>query len=87
VGGPIKRDKLFFFDSTEWTRVRSQAAESELIPTPDFLAYTAPSVQSYFAAYGSNHYPITSTLSQSDLGVTVPGVPASTPILGQVNRS
>jgi Carboxypeptidase regulatory-like domain/TonB dependent receptor len=85
IGGPIKKDKLFVFESTEWTHVRSQANESELIPTPQFLAYTAPNVQSYFKAYGGNAYPISSTLNQSDLGVTLPGVPAGTPILGQVN--
>ena len=85
VGGPIMKDKLFFFESTEWTRVRSQANESELIPTPQFLAYTAPNVQSYFKAYGGNAYPISNTFSQSDLGVSLPGVPAGTPILGQVN--
>jgi hypothetical protein len=85
AGGPIKRDKLFFFESTEWTHVRSQAAETELIPTPEFLSYTAPNVQSYFASYGANHAAISSTLSQSDLGVSLGGVPVSTPILGQVN--
>jgi hypothetical protein len=85
VGGPIRKDKLFFFGSTEWTRVRSQASESGLIPTPQFLAYTAPNVQSYFQSFGSTPYSITNTLAQSDLGVTLPSVPASTPIFGQVN--
>jgi hypothetical protein len=85
VGGPIKKDKLFFMVSTEWLRVRSQASEIALIPTPQFLAYTAPNVQSYFSTFGSIPYAISSTFNQSDLGVTVPGVPAATPILGQVN--
>src|ERR1700689_2890475 len=85
LGGPIKKDKLFLFASTEWTRVRSSAAESALIPTPQFLSLTAPSVQAYYAAYGSTPYAITSTLDQSALGVSLTGVPAATPILGQVN--
>jgi hypothetical protein len=89
-GGPIKRDKLFFFESTEWTRVRSAASESELIPTPQFLALTAPNVQAYYGANGSTPYAITNTLNQSDLGVSLTqangtAVPSSTPILGQVN--
>jgi hypothetical protein len=85
IGGPLMKDKLFFFGSTEWTRVRSQASESELIPTPQFLGYTAPNVQSYFSSFGSTPFSIASTLAQSDLGVNLPGVPASTPIFGQVN--
>jgi hypothetical protein len=85
AGGPIKKDRLFFFESTEWTRVRSQETLAQLIPTPQFLSYTAPSVQSFFSTYGSTPYSISSTLSQSDLGISLSGVPASTPILGQVN--
>jgi hypothetical protein len=84
-GGPIVKDRLFAFGSSEWTRVRSSANESELIPTPDFLSFTAPNVQSYFSTYGSTPYSISNTLSQSDLGVSLTGVPAATPILGQVN--
>ncbi|HEY3988057.1 MAG TPA: carboxypeptidase regulatory-like domain-containing protein [Acidobacteriaceae bacterium] len=85
VGGPIKKDKLFFTVSTEWLRVRSQASETALIPTPQFLAYTAPNVQAFFNSFGQTPYAITNTLNQSDLGVSLAGVPASTPILGQVN--
>jgi len=86
VGGPLVKNKLFFSETTEWTRVRSAASESELIPTPQFLGYTAANVQSYFAAFGSPSPVISKTFTQSDLGITLPAaVPATTPILGQVN--
>ena len=85
IGGPVLKNKMFFFQSTEWTRVRSQPTESQLVPTPQFLAYTAPNVQAYYSAYGATPYPITTTYSQSDLNISLPGVPSSTPILGQVN--
>lgn len=87
VGGPVVHDKLFFFESTEWTRVRSQAEETALILTPQFLAYTASNVQAYFSSFASTPYAITSTLTQAQIGsgVTLTGVPASTPIFGQVN--
>lgn len=91
VGGPIFKDKLFFFESTEWTHVRSAAQESELIPTPQFLAYTAPAVQTYFSSFGATPYAMTNAVAQSDMGVSlleadgVTSIPASTPILGQVN--
>jgi hypothetical protein len=48
---------LFFTVSTEWLRVRSQASETALIPTPQFLAYTAPNVQAYFNAFGKTPMP------------------------------
>jgi outer membrane receptor protein involved in Fe transport len=87
VGGPVIHDKLFFFESTEWTRVRSEAQETALILTPQFQAYTPSSVQAYFSSFGSTPYTITNTLTASQIGsgVTLAGVPASTPIFGQVN--
>jgi hypothetical protein len=95
VGGPLIKNKLFFSMTTEWTRVRSAAVESELIPCggpvtcpgsfPGFLNYTAPNVQSYFNAFGATPYVPSIAFNQSQLGVTLPGVPAAAPILGQVN--
>src|SRR5580704_910630 len=52
IGGPIKKDKLFFYQSTEWLRVRSSASVLALVPDPAFLKLTAPVVQSWFATYG-----------------------------------
>jgi outer membrane receptor protein involved in Fe transport len=52
VGGPIVHNKLFFFSSTEWIRVRSTATSFAWIPTPDLIAQTPANVQSFFNAYG-----------------------------------
>ena len=95
LGGPIKKDKLFFFQSTEWLRVRSAAVLQAYVPTPQFLALTAPSVQDYFKVAGANSFKFVSTVNKSQmaaLGATFnPGgafdtaVSASTPAFGLVN--
>ncbi|MCU1242479.1 MAG: Oar protein [Candidatus Acidoferrum typicum] len=93
VGGPILKDKLFFFQSTEWLRVRSSAVLQAWTPTPQFLALTAPNVQSYFAAFGNTPFNFASTITQAQIiglvgsvpGGTFSKIPAGTPVLGQVN--
>ena len=52
AGGPIIRNKLFIFESTEWTRVRSSASETEEVFDPAFIALMPANVQSYYKAYG-----------------------------------
>jgi hypothetical protein len=79
-GGPAIKDKLFFFQSTEWLRVRSNATLLGYVPTPQFLALTAPNVQAFFNKYGTPAPAFTSTVSANDLGFT--GVPAGTPVFG-----
>lgn len=83
LGGKIVSDKLFFYQSTEWTRVRGAAFQNTLIPTPQLLAVSAPNVQSYFNAFGANHLPIISTITDTAAGGLL-GL-GSTPVLGQVS--
>jgi outer membrane receptor protein involved in Fe transport len=52
VGGPIKKDKLFFFQSTEWLRVRSSATAIVNVPTPQLIAAATPNTQQFFSAFG-----------------------------------
>ena len=102
VGGPILKDKLFFFQSTEFTRVRSSASSLSLVPTPQLLALTAPNVQAYFNKYGANNFTFTSTLAKTTdqqtgkpkVGTTLgtlngpfAGVSDGTPVFGLVNFS
>ena len=48
-GGPVIKNKLFFFSSTEWTRVRSAATAITLVMDPAFLAASSPATQAFFA--------------------------------------
>ena len=52
AGGPIMKNKLFIYESTEWTRVRSQASETQEIFDPSFIAMLPANAQSYFGTYG-----------------------------------
>jgi hypothetical protein len=95
AGGPIKKDKIFIFESTEWTRVRSAATESEEVFDPAFIASMPTNIQAYYKTYGQTTLPsagVASTVGQvAATGITFGSVnnktpiPASTPMFDTVN--
>ncbi len=100
LGGPVIKDKLFFFSSTEWTRVRSSANNTAYIPTSELLALTALNTQNFFKTYGAvaSGVNVLGKVSKADLlsqGVDLckglaadskcAAIPSSTPLFQRVN--
>ena len=97
VGGPIVKDKLFFMGSSEWTRVRSSATESQEVFDPAFINLLPANAQAYFKTYGTGQAPskgVAATVGQLE-GVPNIGtnfvlnggaaLPASTPVFDTVS--
>ena len=53
VGGPIVKNKLFAYESTEWTRVRSNSVQTEEIFDPTFISLLPANAQAYYNSFGS----------------------------------
>src|SRR5262249_16868552 len=53
LGGPVKKDKLFFFQSTEWLRVRSSATTIVNVPSPQLIAAANSATQGFFSSFGA----------------------------------
>ena len=52
VGGPVIKEKLFFFQSTEFLRVRSTDTPVVVVPTPQFIGLANPATQNFFNQFG-----------------------------------
>lgn len=94
VGGPIKKDKLFFFNSTEWTRVRSSTNLVRWVPHSSLIAASHPRTQAIFAGLGLASTPTgrIATVGQVCAGLGLGGgafcsLPAGTPALTEVRQT
>ncbi|HMF55220.1 MAG TPA: TonB-dependent receptor, partial [Pyrinomonadaceae bacterium] len=99
VGGPVMKNKLFFFSSTEWTRVRSSASQINSVLAPEFLALAGVSARTksvlgaYSLASNASLGEVTRTAgqlkSQFAVAATDPffAIPDATPVFRAVRFS
>src|SRR5579884_1469160 len=70
IGGPVVKDKLFFFNSTEWTRVRSNTITLNWVPDQNLINASDPATTgAFFSTFGKlrPNAVVTRTLSFNDL--------------------
>lgn len=91
IGGPIQKEKLFFFNSTEWTRVRSTGVVFNYVPHPSLIALTNARTQAIFAGTSLSATPTGNILTVAQvcafrgLGAgAFCSLPGSTPALREV---
>ncbi len=93
VGGPIVKDKLFFFATTELTRIRSASPTVAVVPSAELLAASAANVQSFFSTYaGATNYSLLSQSTNAQVGAALKqasgieysGLSAATPVYNVV---
>ena len=94
LGGPVVKDKVHFFSSLEYIRVRSADTQISWVPTPQFIAASGVATQRFFDAYGKGvniNGPILTRDQVSALIGSGTGpfsqLPGSTPVFGQVRKS
>jgi hypothetical protein len=99
IGGPIQKNKLFFFQNTEWLKVRSSQTHINMVPTAQFIGLTNANTQAFFSAYGKVRPDATTLATYTKDQLTAAGsnpctggsattgcalIPGSTPMFTQV---
>ena len=83
AGGPLIKNKLFVFESTEWTRVRSGASETEEAVDPSFISLLPANSQSFFNTFATGLLPSSGVVTAGQLaanGLTVGPINGTTPV-------
>jgi hypothetical protein len=57
IGGPVVKNKLFFFNSIEWTKVRSTGPVLSVVPTAQLIAASNLATRNYFGQFNMTATP------------------------------
>jgi outer membrane receptor protein involved in Fe transport len=94
LGGPLVKDKVHFFASGEYIRVRSSDTQISWVPTPEFIAASAAPTQAFFQAYGGGAERTGTVLTRQEVtnivGSTAGAfnsLPAGMPIFARVDKT
>jgi outer membrane receptor protein involved in Fe transport len=90
LGGPILRDRVHFFSSLEYIRIRSLDTLISWTVAPQFLSAVSPNTQAYFNAYGNGAtingpvLTVADVISKLNIGAgAFAGLPGSLPVFGR----
>jgi hypothetical protein len=92
LGGPVIKEKTFFFSNWEWLKIRSSTPIGFYVPTSQLIAATSAATKSIFAKYPAPA-PTGTLLTAADLNLgtlqDASGValPASMPLFGRVETT
>jgi carboxypeptidase family protein/TonB-dependent receptor-like protein len=89
AGGPIKRNKLFFFNSGEFIRVCSSQPTIFLVPTPQLIARSSVATRTFFNAFPLEAPINGDVITRGDLRRLNPDgpfaqLPGNLPVFGEV---
>jgi len=94
LGGPVKKDKLHFFSSLEYIRVRSADTQISWVPTAAFIGASAAATQAFFDAYGKGATATDEVLTRGDVSALIGSaagpfnsLPAGMPVFAKVKKS
>jgi len=81
VGGAIIKNRLFFFQNTEFLRIRGGQTQLALVPAPEFLNSSSAATRQFFTQYGSLRpgIRVLNTFSKAQLNPCTRGVTATDP--------